>query len=180
VKKAGLEIGFSWEIKDPETGKVLRKGKKKIAIFKGELLTLNFIRLFTSLFSASIFTITRIDGSTANMGLQGYTNTPSNYSAPYLAVIALGDSDTDPSRSDYRLKGTEIASANATIQLNETQGFTLVSASFSWTTDKVVKEAGLYWGLGSSKNILIDRQVWTGGLTVPANKVLTVAWRFAY
>lgn len=180
MKKAGLKIGFSWEIKDPETGKVLKKGEKKIAIFKGELLTQNFMRLFTSLFTASPYTIKRIDGSTASMGLQGYTSTPSGYNPPYPAVIAIGDNDTTPSRSDYSLKGTEIASANATIQLNESEGFTLVSASFSWTTDKTVKEAGLFWGLGASKNILIDRQVWTGGLTVPANKVLTVAWRFMY
>jgi hypothetical protein len=98
--------------------------------------------------------------------------------------IGWGTSTTSPTRTDYKL-GNKVAEGIAGVTHDETQGTVTISASFTMTTDTTIYEVGLEWeGTVATYNvcgrILLDRTVFSAGITVLANQTVTIVYRFIF
>jgi hypothetical protein len=98
--------------------------------------------------------------------------------------IGYGNSSTAPTRYDYKL-GNKLAEAVAGVLYDETGGTVTISASFTVSADTTIYEVGLEWeGCIASYNvcgrILLDRTVFSGGITVLAGQTITIVYRFLF
>jgi hypothetical protein len=94
--------------------------------------------------------------------------------------ISYGDSNTPPTRTDYRL-GSKLGEAPATMTYDESARTMTFTAGWTLTADTVVYEVGLEWeACVSSYNVcgrvLVDRTVFPDGITALAGKTLTVTY----
>jgi len=102
------------------------------------------------------------------------------YSGIYSVKIKVGDSDVAPSRDQYCLQGTVLGEAEVSASYQAGSGVVNITASFSWDTDQVVYEFGLFFDLGSlDVSMMLDRTVVSGGISVPAGSVLTITYQIA-
>lgn len=150
-----------WEIKDKNGKVVKRKEENKLA-------TKNFLRLLAKIFTTSLLTLVSqggISGSFSSVQI-GNTN----------AMVVLGTGTTPPTRDDYNIAGSEITRGDVSVSLDENGGLVTISASFTFTADTLVNEAGLFaYVVGVwSGYILLDRFLIQQ--TVLAGQTLTISW----
>jgi hypothetical protein len=112
----------------------------------------------------------------------GYFDFFNTYACANRLWVGYGTDPTPPSPTDYKL-GNKIAEGLAGVTGDDLQGTVTISASFTMTADTTIYEIGMEWeGCVSSYNVcgrfLIDRTVFSGGLTVLAGQTLTVIYRF--
>jgi len=147
-----------WEIKD-KNGKVVNRGEDN------KLATRNFIRLL-----AKLFTSEGMDFIT-DTGDRGYVSY-FNVVGAYNGIVKLGTGTDPPSRDDYNIKGSEIARGTVSVSRDEDGGLVTLSASFTFTADTLVNEAGLFFCYGPY--LLVDRFLIQQ--TVRAGQTLTISW----
>jgi len=137
---------------------------------ENKLATRNFIRLL-----AKIFTVTGFNFIAENALTYNFTRV---YIGTGNGIVKLGRGTTPPTRDDYDITGSEITRGDVSISLDETGGLVTISASFTFTADTLVNEAGLFAYLqgDSMPNYyyLLDRFLIQQ--TVLAGQTLTISW----
>jgi hypothetical protein len=152
-----------WEIKDKSGKVVKRKEENKLA-------TKNFVRLLAKIFTSS--SVTLIDHAGAGRSW-GVATTVGIGGAN--AIVKLGTGTTSPTRDDYNIVGSEIARGNVSVSPDEAGGLVTISASFTFTADTLVNEAGLFAYIPVGNNyFLMDRFLIQQ--TILAGQTLTISW----
>lgn len=187
------------EVKDPITGEVLDRREfntdllREYLARRSDLGTDNFGKLLKAIFTPTDCKgrvgVSVVDESGASRTFYvkdnaGAGSTPHHfntyYSGVYKVKIKVGDSNVAPSRDQHCLQGTVLGEAEVSASYVEGSGFVNISASFSWDTDKVVYEFGLFFDLGSIDTaMMLDRTVVSDGISVPAGKVLTITYQIS-
>jgi hypothetical protein len=157
-----------------------------------DLTTLWFFRILAALFATtqksntSMFSFTDETGTSRSQYVKCSFNIYlffDTYNIPNYMVIAIGTDTTSPTRTDYKL-GNKINEAVATVTVDET-GFTItLSAAFTFASDTVIYEVGLLWhGCVAANNVqgrfLVDRTVFSNGISVAAGQTLSIAYVFS-
>ena len=162
------------EVRDEEGNVIYRAVEgSETECKENDLVNRNLIRVMLSVFTPDMVPLYNTTGDTVLAGLR-----TQHYHSPF-GRIKVGDSDITPSRSDLNLKGNVLGDGGVSATVNETEGFLILSTSFSWASDTVVKEVGLFIRM-NWLDYLMDRTVFSPPITVPAGKVLSIAYRFSF
>lgn len=165
-------------------------GRKKVKRIVKDLGVNNFGRFLVQLFAGTAASASRsaslvdVGGSTRTVYIyRTVTGTGLVFNCTSVALpkrIKVGDSSTAPAKTDYNLKGTVLGTCDVVTTWSDGGDYVDISGTFSWTENKVVYEVGYFFVVdvgGSAYEIMFDRTVISGGISVPANQVLTVTYR---
>jgi hypothetical protein len=160
-----------------------------------DLTTVWFLRILRALFEATgaggntyasfidLYGTSRTQIIKGNMGTVNYVllNT---YNCSNKLWISYGNSSTAPTRTDYKL-GSKLGEGVAGVTADETQATVTISASFTMSADTTIYEVGLEWEAcvgtyPTCGRLLLDRTVFSDGITVLAGQTITIVYRFFF
>ena len=160
-----------------------------------DMATAWFLRIMGAIFSPVVaggnlsVTFTDTNGTSRTQGLKINMGSTINdfFNTGYCnnrLWIGYGSSNTPPTRTDYKLNN-KLGEGIASITVDETQGTITISASFTMPADTTVYEVGLEWeacvySAGGCGRVLLDRTVFPNGITVSADQILTIVYRFIF
>jgi len=167
---------------------------KKRRLLKNDLGTDWFGRFLASLFThvgvddRLSFEATAKNGSSYTIytmkNVSNYSFFNNTYYSDVGVFIAVGTSNTAPTKTDYAL-GNEVACEPATSKYNDGSDYVIVSASFTLAQDTDIYEVGLFYRMNYSVSspyvcdVLLDRTVLDSPVTFPANTPMLVAYKIA-